>query len=175
MEHIRNALIKAHASLDEKRDPAPAAISPFQGERPNNSVPFKKAVQPLREVTLDPGLLERNRIVSHSMSDPNHVAFNLLRTRVRKVMTDNRWKSLAITSPTPDCGKTTVSLNLAFSLARTPNCRTVIVDLDLKKPSVARTLGIEPTGSIGQFLQGNAEARDCFVQVDQKPHCRPQR
>ena len=173
MEHIRNALRKAHVSLDEDRDAAPEPIARIQPKRdtdtlsPNKSdAPREETVQRLRDVSLDPEHLERNRIVSLAMNDPNHVAFNLLRTRVRKVMDDNRWKSLAITSPTPDCGKTTVCLNLAFSLARTPNCRTVVVDLDLKKPSIARMLGIEATGSVGQFLQGTAEARDCFVQVD---------
>ena len=100
------------------------------------------------------------------MHDPNHVAFNLLRTRVRKAMADNNWKSIAVTSPTAGCGKTMVTLNLAFSLSRDPGLRTVVVDLDLKRPSIAPTLKVEPDRSIAQYLLGRAEAKDCFVQVD---------
>ena len=99
------------------------------------------------------------------MTDPSHVAFNLLRTKIQKVMRDNSWKTLAVLSPTPGCGKTTVSINLAFSIARQTNCRAALVDLDLRKPTMAKTLGIEAEASISQFLEGKADLRKCFVRV----------
>jgi protein-tyrosine kinase len=58
-----------------------------------------------------------------------------------------------------------VSVNLAFSLARSPNCRTVLIDLDLKRPSVARVLGVEAKGSVGEYLSGKCRAEDCFIEV----------
>jgi protein-tyrosine kinase len=113
----------------------------------------------------NPAHLEKNRIVSLAMKDPSHVAFNLLRTKIYKTLTDNHWRTLAVTSPTAGCGKTMVAVNLGFSLARQPNCRTVLIDLDLRKASVARTVGLEAKGSIGLFLQGKAAFEDCFVRV----------
>jgi MinD-like ATPase involved in chromosome partitioning or flagellar assembly len=80
-------------------------------------------------------------------------------------MQDNRWRTLAITSPTAGCGKTMVSVNLAFSLARQPSCRVALIDLDLKRSAVAKALGIRATGSIGQFLRGDGRFEDCFLQV----------
>jgi protein-tyrosine kinase len=68
-------------------------------------------------------------------------------------------------SPTTRCGKTTVSLNLALSLARQTHCRTVLVDLDLKKSAMAKVLGIQAEASISQFLEGKAELRRCFVRL----------
>ena len=99
------------------------------------------------------------------VTDPAHVAFNLLRTRVRKSMADRGWKSVAITSPSPGCGKTVVAINLALSLARAPNCRVVLLDLDLRRSAVASALGVTAKASIADFLLGSANAEDCFVET----------
>lgn len=174
MEHIREALAKAKVTLDnaphevgkspESEDEGLATaileagtVSTVSPSTPSSFAP------PL--VTLDPKLMERNRIVSFNSDDPNHVSFNLLRTRIRKVMTDSRWKTIGITSPTPDCGKTMIAINLALSLARSPELNVVLLDLDLKKPSVAKTIGTQSEASLGSFLRGRAKAEDCFVRV----------
>ena len=173
MEHIRDALAKARVSLDEDRKPTPQPAQPVRVDRVISSGAIHRAPEveseaaTLRRVSLDARRLERNRIVARSMSDPNHVAFNMLRTRVRKMMRDNGWKKLAITSATPGCGKSLVTLNLGFSMARSKGNRTVIVDLDLKRPSIAKTLGIKHTGSIGRFLEGEGRVEDCFVEVEE--------
>jgi len=116
-------------------------------------------------VVLDPKHLEQYRIVSYGMTDPSHLAFNVLRTKIYKAMKANGWKSLAVLSPTARCGKTTISLNLAFSLSRQASCRTVVIDLDLKNSAMAKALGLKPQSSIGAYLEGKAEAEGCFVQV----------
>lgn len=173
MEHIRDALAKARVSLDEDRKPTPQPAQPVRVDRVissgaiNRPPEVESEAPSLRRVSLDPRRLERNRIVARSMSDPNHVAFNMLRTRVRKMMRDNGWKKLAVTSATPGCGKSLVTLNLGFSMARSKGNRTVIVDLDLKRPSVAKTLGIKHTGSIGRFLEGEGRVEDCFVEIEE--------
>ncbi len=116
-------------------------------------------------VQLKAAHLERKRVVSFSMSGTDHVPFNVLRTRVRAMMAEKRWKVLGVTSPTPGCGKTVVGLNLAISLSRGGDLRVVLVDLDLKRPAVASTLGAKPTGTVAGFLRGETDAADCFVEV----------
>jgi capsular exopolysaccharide synthesis family protein len=156
VELIKEALKKAKATgLVDIRELPP--------RRPPSSA-LAPAWAPPR-VVLDPKHLEQHRIVSYGMTDPNHVAFNLLRTKIYKVMKANGWKSLAVLSPTPGCGKTTVSLNLAFSMSRQASCRTVVIDLDLKKSAMAKALGVKPKGSLGDYLEGKVDAEDCFLQV----------
>jgi Mrp family chromosome partitioning ATPase len=53
------------------------------------------------------------------------------------------WKTLAVTSPTPGCGKTLTATNLALSIARQPDRQVLLVDLDLRKPQVANCLGFK--------------------------------
>ena len=95
----------------------------------------------LDEFTLDVAHLTRTRGVSYQKNDPAHVVFDVLRTRLLKVCKDNSWSRIAITSPTRGCGKTFVAANLAFSLARQAECRTVLIDMDLRLPELASTLG----------------------------------
>ena len=161
MKRIREALDKAKASFAEEANPLDdgATLSRI------DALPGSEGWA-LREVRIDTkGLLEE-RIVSRQTDEPAQAAFNVLRTRVRKQLADNKWRTLAVTSPTPACGKTVVSLNLSMSLARAPRCRTVLIDLDLKNPSVAKTLKLPVHGSIHDFLAGRIEARETIVKVD---------
>ena len=127
---------------------------------------FHLLAQPWNPPEVSPSAvhLQEQRIVSAAMTNPSHIAFNQLRTKIYKTLHDNGWKSLAITSPTANCGKTMVSINLAYSLARQPSFRTVLIDLDLKKSTVASALGVSAPGSIGSYLSGGCRFEDCFVE-----------
>jgi Mrp family chromosome partitioning ATPase len=114
----------------------------------------------LGEIGLDPRVLARERIVTRDKTDPAHVPFDALRTRLLKALHDNRWSRVAITSPTKGCGKTMVACNLAFSLARQPETRCMLIDLDLRMPQIAERLGQRDAYAIEPFLLGEVPARD---------------
>lgn len=117
------------------------------------------------KVDPDPGLLERNRIVSHDKTDPSHMAFDILRTKAFYAMQEHGWSSLAVCSPTAGCGKTSVAMNLAFSMARQHTCRTVLIDFDLRNPSVEQMLGARSAKSLGHYIEDSCALEDCFVGV----------
>jgi Mrp family chromosome partitioning ATPase len=111
----------------------------------------------------DPELMARHRIVTFADTDPAHATFDMLRTKVLRMMRQGGWTSLGITSPTAGCGKTMTSLNLAFSLAHQPDLRTVLVDLDLRRPAVARDIGLDVAQSMAGVLQGTRAVAENFV------------
>ena len=158
MELIREALNKAKTSAGDRQPRSQPVGSALRA----SNEPVQR--WSLQRVVPDATHLARERIVSYAMSDPCHAAFNLLRTKVHTAMRKNNSTTLAIVSPTPGCGKTTVSLNLAFSLARS-GCRTALIDLDLKKTSMAKALGLRTAASTSEFLEGKAELQQCFVQI----------
>ncbi len=88
------------------------------------------------------------------------VLFDMMRTKVIQQMRANGWRRLAITSPSPVCGKSTIALNLAFSLARQTELRTVLGELDLRRPSLAKTLGVRSRAGFARVLQGGADFAD---------------
>lgn len=169
MERIRDAVSLAKTLRNLERRDGEKTERSADRVRPQSQVPAPAGYGPwsVPTVELDAQHLESHRIVSYEARDPSHIAFNILRTRLYQTLGTNSWKSVAITSPTPGCGKTMVAINLAFSLARQKSCRTVLIDLDLKKSSVAKTLGVTPRKSIGQFLEGSATLDQCFVKASE--------
>lgn len=165
MERIREALNKAKVSQPPVENTEVMAAPEAMQPQDQPCLDQEPAPLKLPQVQLDSAHLERNRIVSYDMSDPSHMAFNILRTRIHQTMTDNGWKSIAISSPNPGAGKTMVAINLAFSLARQKNCEVVLIDLDLRRPTIAKVLGIQVETSIGQYLTGRVEVQQCMLQV----------
>lgn len=116
----------------------------------------------LPELNVDSKAVQRSRLVTMNRSHTTHVAFDILRTNVLQMMRQKGWTSLGVTSPTAACGKTFVSLNLAFSLQHQEECRFVLTDLDLKRPQVARSLGLYDVLPIADFLRGDSDIRTAY-------------
>ena len=129
----------------------------------------------LPPLATDPQLLARNRIIAANPSNLAHSAIDKMRTRVLRYLRQNNWTSVAITSPTPGCGKTFVSLNLAFSLAKQPDCRTLLVDLDLKRPQIGKTLGLTACSGMEDFLKGKIGLNDAFLRCGENLAIAPNR
>ncbi|WP_341486486.1 CpsD/CapB family tyrosine-protein kinase [Pararhizobium sp. A13] len=117
----------------------------------------------LSTLDLDPERILQNRIVTIDRSDAAHAPFDMMRTRVLQSLRQNNWTSVAITSPTPSCGKSLVALNLAFSLAHQKDCRTLLIDLNLKQPAIGEVLGVKAPASMEAFLRGDAAAHNLFL------------
>jgi protein-tyrosine kinase len=119
-----------------------------------------------RVVKLRKEHLEKNRIVAFDKSDPKCMTFDLLRTHILQKMQENGWRTLAITSPTPEAGKTVVAINLAMSIAQQTNKTAMLVDFDLRRPKVGAYLGIHMDKSLNDLLDGTAELQDVLVNPD---------
>lgn len=149
MEHIRTALQKSGSTYASAAVPAwssePPALQASQRDALWDAIPIVK---------YDSDYLQGNRIVTFDRTDPAQGAFDMLRTRVIQQLRENNWTSIAITSPTPGGGKSSVALNLAFSLANREDCRVVLIDLDLRCPSIASILGNNNAPPIEDYLKG---------------------
>lgn len=154
MGTIQDAIAKARATRNAGAvDTPPPARS--AGETLWAQLPaFKPSIRRLR----------RNRIVAADGGRPA-MDFDVIRTRMMQVMAANGWKRVAITSPTAGCGKSTMALNLAFSLARHKEHRTMVVEADLRKPSLARTMQVPQELQVSRVFEGRAAFEDHAVRV----------
>ena len=116
-----------------------------------------------RIVTLNHEHLAKNRIVAFNKNNNLSLGFDILRTQVIKKMEKNGWNTIAITSPIPACGKTMVSINLAMSIAHHTNRTSMLVDFDLRRPSVAKYLGLTTSPSLNDVLAGEASVAESLV------------
>jgi capsular exopolysaccharide synthesis family protein len=91
--------------------------------------------------------------------------FKLLRYRLYRLREQRMMKSVLITSAIPKEGKTTVAANLAISLAQASD-RVLLVDADLRKPSLHSILGLRPAEGLSAHLQGQADLLNSLRRVD---------
>ena len=86
-------------------------------------------------------------------------AVRRLRTNLMFVDVTTGRHSFVITSAVPGEGKTTTAVNLALAMADSGR-RTLLVDADLRNPSVAKTLGMEGSVGLTTLLLGDADLDD---------------
>jgi len=162
MERIQSAIQKARIAREgkvpetsaraaEARQPGPAPLSDHQLAWAALDVfqPNAAHLQRGRITTLEPGQLA--------------TPFDVMRTRLLKQMRANSWRRLAITSPGPGCGKSMTCINLAFSLARQSDIRVMVIEVDLRRPSMAKTLGLKVPHAFAEVMAGKAPASDHLV------------
>jgi capsular exopolysaccharide synthesis family protein len=70
-----------------------------------------------------------------------------------------------ITSPVPGEGKTTTATNLALAYAENPAQRTLLVDADLRRPSVSRRITPEPSRGLWEVLSGKATLDQAVIEM----------
>ena len=81
---------------------------------------------------------------------------------------DARLRSILITSSGPGEGKTTAAVHLAIAHAEQGK-KTLLVDADLRRPSIHRKFGISPTVGLSNILTGESEWRETVLQIAGKP------
>ena len=110
--------------------------------------------------------LQANRVINFTRGTPYSAAFDMLRTKIMREFSATDWQTLLVTSPTQGCGKTVTAINLAVSMARQPDTQVCLIDLDLRRPSVAATLGISPPANLIDALNGLVTVQSCLFGID---------
>lgn len=118
----------------------------------------------LPDIALPEGHAQKYRITALS-GGRDAAPYDMLRSRMIRIFKDKGWRRLAITSPEAGCGKSTVALNLALSLARQKDLKVMLLDFDMRRPSLQRTLGFIPEKSLHEFLEAGAEFEQCAARM----------
>jgi len=168
MERIKKALERAKARNTKASQEVYIDLDKGSQEKRGDERKEQQTLENLdykytKVVALNNKQLERNRIVAHNKNHLQTLSFDLLRTQVLKKMQDNNWKTLAITSPTPNAGKTVVAINLAMSIAHQTEKSAMLVDFDLKRPKISTYLGLNQQTSLNDVLAGDKEIQDVLI------------
>jgi protein-tyrosine kinase len=163
MEKLQAALSKAREARVQTTGEA-TETRPKRSSRPANRQKTSENWEALTPFEPSEKRLKRHRVVTRS---PNEAAtpFDVLRTKIWLQMRQNGWKKLAITSPTPNSGKTTTACNLALGFGRQQDLRSVLLDLDLRDPSVHEFFDHTPRHGIGDLLTGRVEFKEQALRI----------
>lgn len=156
MERLESALAKARKARLRGGRGNPAGQDRAATGRVAAAGPAPADWSALQEIRIPPRLAAYKRLSALGEAQYS-VPYDILRSRVLRQMQKSGWRRLAVTSPNKGCGKTTLSANLALSLARQPELRVILMDFDLRRPSLASLFGHRESHSMADLLQGRID------------------
>jgi capsular exopolysaccharide synthesis family protein len=144
-------------SLPRARAPRPPAwnpppVEPTSWEAPHPTLADNITLSPMFVAATDPG----STAAEH---------YRLLRTRLESKENGRRTQLLLVTSPRMGDGKTTTSGNLALTMAQEFHQRVVLVEADLRRPTLADLFGLPAGPGLVDVLLGGASIESALVQI----------
>ena len=83
--------------------------------------------------------------------------FRFLAVRLRQLRQNRPLKKILITSTIPQEGKSTVAANLACTLARRNQHKTLLLEGDLRRPNIVNQFGVSKRPGLCEWLSGQTE------------------
>ncbi len=107
------------------------------------------------------------RLVAITNPDSSYCEeYRSLRTHVLHKSQKQKLQSIVVASVNQGEGKSITALNLAWLLAQTDGVRALIIDSDLRRPSLAEYIGIEADKGLSHVLAGDATLSESIVRLE---------
>src|SRR5215510_4325522 len=84
--------------------------------------------------------------------------YKILREQVKRLCSESGARSVSITSPVKQDGKTTVAVNLAVALALEYEEQVLLIDGDLRSPQIHRYFGLQRAPGLSDYLRTSTES-----------------
>jgi capsular exopolysaccharide synthesis family protein len=153
----------APSALEEPEPLAAPSRPPLEAARANAALAprgparVSAAIPPLMEsceqLTVD-GQPQGRLVSTGAGGTPAAEAFRLLSVRLRQLRRERPLKRLLVTSTIPQEGKSVVSANLACAMASGAHQRVVLVEGDVRRPSLAKIFGLAAHPGLCEWLEG---------------------
>jgi len=171
--HARHS-VKHFADPETGEEPMPGTVSsvatsrfpegPVAQASPTSS---QRQTDDVQSISGDPDRSRAERISLLDPSAPAAVSARHLAQQVKRQVALRGVRSVVVTSALSGDGKTTTACNLAIALTRLDRSRSVVlVDLDLRRPSLAERLGVSPEIGVEEILEKHASVDDALVRTD---------
>ena len=169
MSKIRKALEKAKqtrkadvVNMFREGETVPVAGPPTPKEtEPVGETPAVAAQT--RKILCDVRTLRKNKIITRCNGEIIADHLKLLRTQVLNSMKDCGANSLLITSANAREGKTFTAINLAMSISQEVDHTVLLVDADLRSPSIHEYFGLDVEAGLADYLLRRAEVQDLLI------------
>lgn len=124
------------------------------------------AVQPKRTVRLDPTAVDPRFWTFLNPQSGYCEDYRTLRTQLIHLSESKKLRSIVVTSVGPEEGKSVTALNTAWTLAEADGKRALLIDADLRKPSLDRYLGIKNNEGLSTILMGKARLEPTLTTIE---------
>jgi capsular exopolysaccharide synthesis family protein len=162
----------APVTLDDMEQALSASVlsetpMPVAGQR----FPFDAAVgtDGIRATDTEVTLNGKARIIPQAVDHAVTEHYRRLRTKVLQQQKIKPFRTLLVTSPNPQEGKTLTVLNLGLSFAMLPSFKVLVLDGDLRRGSFGKMLGIHDRPGFSNLIDGSAQLDDVVLKSDEFP------
>jgi len=168
MDRIQRALDLAKVQVQRAAAapapaPAPAVDDPRLERVALNREFALGSIETIARLPVDWADLKERRVISTGDTQAAGHAYRMLRTQVLQRARGHGLSTLGVVSAVNGEGKTLTAVNLALSLAAEPNQSVLLLDLDLRRPAVARTLGLAAQRGLESWFGGDEPTRNvCY-------------
>lgn len=160
MEQLERAIARARQSGSIHRRRTPETLE----KKAVKATPVKPVVETITPVVRARlSHLKKMRVVAAEEGRIEADIYRVLRTRLMQNLAEQGLRSVAICSPVRGDGKTLTSVNLAVSLSRELSHTVLLVDADLRHPSVHQYFGIKPNQGLADYLLSKADLASCLI------------
>lgn len=115
---------------------------------------------------VDASRVEPRLVAVTQPNSPYCEEYRNLRTQVLHKSQKQKLQAIVIAGAGPAEGKSITALNLSWLLAQTDGVRALIIDSDLRMPSLAEYLGIEAENGLSEVLSEKAVVSDAIVRLE---------
>lgn len=163
MERIKQALDKAR---QERQSHPGSPVTDTARPTSPQEVQYTRT----RTVKIPRNVLRENRIITGIGDGPFSDAYKILRTQVLQRLRENDWNVLAVTSPGADEGKTLTAINLAASLAMEVDYTVLLVDANLRHPSIHEQLRLPRGKGLSEYLLDDEPVENLLIHPEGFDH-----
>lgn len=113
------------------------------------------------------------RITELDQKSPIAEAYRTVRTNISFSDVDNEIQTILFTSTKQNEGKSTVIANVAYSFSKLENCTVLLMDLDLRNPTVHKMFGVSNTYGLMDNLKNDRPIEKCIHKIEENIHVLP--
>ena len=113
------------------------------------------------------------KITELDQKSPIAEAFRTVRTNISFSDVDNEVQTILFTSTKQNEGKSTVISNVAYSFSKLENCKVLLMDLDLRNPTVHKMFGVSNTYGLMDNLKNDRPLEKCIHKIEENIHVLP--
>jgi len=117
----------------------------------------------IKESIIDPVLVDRHIVCITDPYSPASEQYRKLRARILARTKQDFQNTIMVTSADVGEGKSITSVNFAVALAREIDHTVLLVDADMRKPSIHKYLGIKTDRGLSDYLSGQVELSDVLI------------
>src|SRR5579864_4488165 len=163
---LATELLQSAEEKEKRIEPASTPKPQFEADafEVNSNPPAPSVGDEMERCTVLPlSIGEESHLVSVGAEESlGAEKFRFLAVRLRQLRQNRPLKKILITSTIPQEGKSTVSANLACTLARRKNQKTLLLEGDLRRPTMANQFGVGKIAGLCEWLCGRTESINIY-------------